>query len=316
MDWKNPRVTIVIPSLDGDRGGKLKDLLNSLRFQTFKSFEVRLMLLDPRQGRAINRAVHSARGDIIVTLDDDTQIGHPRVLENLVNALDGNPAIGIAGASTIPAAGASRFQRAACRQIPRRYFPVVERLVDSDMAQHPCLAMRRDVFEEVGGEDEELVRGLDPLLRHRVRQAGYRVVIVPYTWVSHPLPESRRKIFRMYFRNGRGSAFAHRHFPERVYELSDGSPKPSAARRPLIYRALRYPRRMLGSLLSWQWIKLISEVGHLAGYLSELLAGERRLLAAPPPGRMVTYPGPKLLPHDRAPAASSAAMAGTPSTGR
>ena len=316
MDWKNPRVTIVIPSLDGDRGGKLKDLLNSLRLQTFKSFEVRLMLLDPRQGRAINRAVRAARGDIIVTLDDDTQLGHPRVLENLVTALDGYPAIGIAGASTIPAPGASRFQRAACRQIPRRYFPVVERLVDSDMAQHPCMAMRREVFEEVGGEDEELVRGLDPLLRHRVREAGYRVVIVPYTWVSHPLPESRGKIFRMYFRNGRGSAFAHRHFPERIYELSDGSPKPAAARRPLIHRALRYPRRMLRSILSWQWIKLTSEVGYLAGYLSELLAGERRMPATPPPGRMVTYPGPKLLPLDSERDVASPEMAGSHPAGR
>ncbi len=151
MDWRNPRVTIVIPSLDGDRGGKLPQLLHSLRHQTFKSFEVRLMLLDPRQGRAINRAVHAGRGDIVVTLDDDTQMGHSRVLENLVRVLDNDPWIGIAGASTIPAPDATPFQRAACRQVPRRYFPVVDRLVDSDMAQHPCLAMRKEVFEEVGG---------------------------------------------------------------------------------------------------------------------------------------------------------------------
>jgi hypothetical protein len=205
MDWTLPRATIIIPSLDGDRGGKLVDLLASLRHQTFQSFEVRLMLLDPRQGRAINRAVQAARGDIIITLDDDTQMGHPRVLENLVRALDGDPSIGIAGASTIPAPDSSAFQQEACRQIPRRYFPVVDRVVDSDMAQHPCLAMRKAVFEAVGGEDEELVRGLDPLLRQRVRDAGYRVVIVPYTWIGHPLPESRLKIFRMYFRNGRAA---------------------------------------------------------------------------------------------------------------
>jgi glycosyltransferase involved in cell wall biosynthesis len=296
MEEKRARATIVIPSLDGDRQGRLGELLASLRSQTFQDFEVRLMLLDPRQGRAINRAVRAARGDLIVTMDDDTQLGHSEVLWNLVKALDSDPTIGIAGASTIPGPDSSRFQRAACLQIPRRYFPVTERTVDSDMAQHPCLAMRRAVFEEVGGEDEELVRGLDPLLRHRVRQAGYRVVVIPYTWVSHPLPESGWKIFEMYSRNGRGSAFACRHFRERVYELSDGSPEARfSAQRPRWFRALRYPLRMLGSVLTLRWIKLVAELGYLTGYLSETVRPSRSL-EKPPPGQMVTYERPDRLP--------------------
>jgi len=296
MDPKNPRVTIVIPSLDGHRDGKLPALLKSLGRQSFKDFEVRLVLRDPRQGRAINQAVRDGRGDIIMTLDDDTQLGHPWIIETLVRVLDSDPAIGIAGASTVPTPDASEFQRTACRQIPRRYFPVVERIVDSDMAQHPCLAMRREVFEEVGGEDESLVRGLDPLLRHKVRQAGYRVVIAPFTWVGHPLPESIFRISRMYFRNGRGSAFGHRHFPERIYELSHGGPEKFAPRRSFFYRSCRYPLRMLSSIFTFQWFKLVSEVSHLAGYLWEFLLGSRKLPDPPPPGRMVTYSSTELLP--------------------
>ncbi len=297
MDWRNPRVTVVIPSLDGERDGKLIALLRSLRLQTFKSFEVRIVLLDPRQGRAINSAVRAARGEIIVILDDDTQLGHPRVLGNLVKALDEDAAIGMAGASTIPPPDASWFQHAACRQIPRRYFPAVDRVVDSDMVQHPCMAIRKAVFEEVGGEDEDLVRGLDPLLRHRMRRAGYRVAIVPYTWVSHPLPESLWKIFRMYFRNGRGSAFAGRHFPDRIYELSDGAPGHEfPPKRPLLYRALRYPARMLRSISTFRWIKLVSEIGYLCGYAVESVFGRREPTPPPPPGRMITYGSPASLP--------------------
>jgi len=302
MDRIAPRVTIVIPSLDGSRGGKLDSLLRALRRQSFQDFEVRLMLLDPRQGRAINRAVRAARGEIIVILDDDTQLGHGRVIENLVRALDSDPGIGIAGASTVPDPASSDFQKRACREIPRRYFPVVDRIVESDMAQHPCLAIRKETFLEVGGEDEDLVRGLDPLLRRRVREAGYRVVIVPGTWVSHPLPEGLARIFRMYFRNGRGSAFAARHFPDRIYELSDGTPGLRfAPRRPLAYRVLRYPIRMLASVLRLRWVKLVAEGGYLAGYVAELFSGSRSPERKPPEGQMVTYLEAIHLPADHAP---------------
>ncbi len=299
MGHSSPFVTIVIPTLDGDRDGKLPALLRSLRRQTYQNFEVRLALLDPRQGRAINRAVRSGRGDVIVILDDDTQLGHRWIIEALVRTLDCDPSIGIVGASTVPSPDSGWFQHAACRQIPRRYFPVVDRIVDSDMAQHPCLAIRREVFEEVGGEDEKLVRGLDPLLRHRVRQAGYRVVIAPYTWVGHPLPDSIIRIFRMYFRNGRGSAFANRHFPDRIFELSDGTPmKAFPPQRPFLYRVLRFHLRMISSILALRWIKLVSEAAYLGGYLWEFMAGSRDLPEVPSPCRMITYNSPELLPCD------------------
>ncbi len=294
---KPPRLTVVIPSLDGDRNGRLAELLEALKRQSFRDFEVRVVLGDPRQGRAINQAVRSGGSDIIVTLDDDSQLGHRRVLENLVRAIDADPTIGIAGGSTVPAPDASWMQRAACRQIPRRYFPVVDRVVDSDMAQHPCLAMRREVFEAVGGEDEELIRGLDPDLRHRVRQAGYRVTIVPDTWVGHPLPEGLGKLFGMFVRNGRGSAFARRHFGERVYELTDGTPDLKfAPQRPFWYRLVRYPFRMLRSVVAFHWIKFLSEVAYLAGYLQETLFSARTAEPPPPPGRMIHYPSPAHLP--------------------
>ena len=301
MKTRTPRVTIVIPSLDGNRGGKLAALLRSLKCQTFQDFEVRLMLNDPRQGRAINAAVREGRGDIIVTMDDDTELGHAKILENLVRALDEDPTIGIAGASTIPGPSATGFQRRACKQIPRRYFPVVDRTVESDMVQHPCLAMHRSVFEEVGGEDEELIRGLDPLLRHKVRRAGYRVVIVPFTWVSHPLPERLWKIVRMYFRNGRGSAFACRLFPDRIYELNDGRPGAGfAAQRPLWYRALRFPVRMAASMARGHLVKLSAEAGYLCGYLWEYFIARRRTAPATRSGKMVTFGTPDRLPESSA----------------
>ena len=56
-----PVVSVIIPTRDGDRRGLLKGLLHDLREQTVRSFEVLLIIGDPRQGRAINRGVAKAR---------------------------------------------------------------------------------------------------------------------------------------------------------------------------------------------------------------------------------------------------------------
>ncbi len=265
-----PRVSVVIPTRDGIRRGLLDKLLEDLHEQTVTDFEVLLVIGDNRQGRAINRGVRQARASVIATMDDDTIIGTPRVLENLLEVLDANPDVGMVGASTVLPPGCTRFQKNASQQIPRRLFPIVNSLVDSDMVQHPCLAMPKSLFEAIGGEDEELVRGLDPLLRHKVRDAGYRVAIAPNTYVSHPLPEGLGAVLKMYFRNGRGSAFAQRNYPDRVYNLSDGHRKNQfPSRVPVMKRALAYPGRLLRSFLTGRWIRLGVEQAYLMGYAVE-----------------------------------------------
>lgn len=279
-----PRATVIIPTLDGHRRGILARLLEDLHDQTLPRFEVILVIGDARQGRAINHGVRLAAAEVIVTMDDDTLIGTPRLLENLLNVLDEHPDVGMAGASTVVPPDASWFQRSALRQIPRRLFPVVSRVTDSDMVQHPCLAMRRELFLTIGGEDEALIRGLDPILRHKVRQSGHRVVIAPHTYISHLLPESCGAVARMYFRNGRGSAFAQRHHPTRVLNLGYGHEGDAfPARVSFGWRVARYPARLAGSLLSLRWIKLLSECAYVCGFLREYLrprGGEFRSQAA------------------------------------
>lgn len=265
-----PRASIVIPTLDGARRGLLARLLEDLERQSLGRFEVLLVIGDRRQGRAINRGAAAARGDILVTMDDDTMLIGTSVLASLVRVLDDCPDVGMVGASTVLPPDAGWFQRVASRQIPRRLFPVVDCIVDSDMVQHPCLAMRRAQFLALGGEDEELKRGLDPLLRYKVRAAGLRVVIAPGCAIAHPLPEDFWAVARMYFRNGRGSAFAQRHYPERIYNLTDGHCENRFRERvPFFLRVARYPVRLARSLVTLRWIRLSVEVAYLLGYLRE-----------------------------------------------
>jgi len=269
-----PAATVVIPTRAGDRNGRLARVEADLARQRFRDFEVIEIIGDDRQGRAINRAARLARGAFLITLDDDTELHQDETFGRLLAAMEADPSIGIAGASTLPGPRASAFQRLAIREVPRRFFPLAGATVDSDMAQHPCMAMRRDVFLALGGEDEDLIRGLDPLLRHKFRSAGYRVTIAAGAWISHPLPEDLGSIARLYFRNGRGSAFAQRTHPERIYELTDGFEggrgRSFAPQRPRWFRALRFAGRLYLDMLGCRIVRLTADVAYAAGYAWEL----------------------------------------------
>lgn len=280
-DWRDsprpPRLSVIVPSRDGHGGGLIDRLRDSLRKQSFRDFEFILVIGDNRQGRAINNGARSARGDIVMTMDDDTVLLSDDTIGNIVRAIDADPAIGMAGASTVVPPDASCFQHRASREIPRRFFPVQAETVDSDMVQHPCLAMPKKVFFEIGGEDEELVRGLDPLLRYKTRCAGYRVVIVANTAVAHVLPEGIWKVMRQYARNGKGSAFARKFYSNRIYESAPGYEgddfKPV---RPFPYRAARKVFNLFYSLASGKIIRFAADVSYIWGYATEYFFGKKK----------------------------------------
>jgi glycosyltransferase involved in cell wall biosynthesis len=272
-----PALSIIVPSRDGSGGGLIERLKSDLKKQSFKDYEFILVIGDNRQGRAINNGVRSARGRIIMTMDDDTVLLLTELLERIVAVIDADPKIGMAGASCIVPPDASDFQHRACREIPRRFFPVLPATADSDMVQHPCLAMPKKVFEEVRGEDEELIRGLDPLLRYKVRLAEYRVVIVGRTAIAHMLPPNFPAVLKQYARNGRGSAFARKYFANRIYESARGFEGDAFEPvRPLWFRAFRKCGAMILSAARMEYIRLGAELAYTFGYISEYLFGSEK----------------------------------------
>ncbi|NOY74309.1 MAG: hypothetical protein GXP32_00765, partial [Kiritimatiellaeota bacterium] len=231
--------------------------------------------------RAINLGVSKVTTNYVGTVDDDTMIDDPKLFGKLLNALNADSSIGIAGAACVIPETASDFQKRAMREIPRRFFPVQERTVDSDMVQHPCLLMPRELFLEIGGEDEELVRGLDPVLRKKVRDAGKRVAIIADTWISHLIPDGFWKVVRMYYRNGLGSGYASRMYPDRVLELGDGYDEGAfEERKPFIHRVFRRLWSLIVSLFRLEFIKIAADIAYIAGVAKERLFPSR---AASPP---------------------------------
>jgi len=265
-DAESPQVTIIIPTTDGDRGGNLERLLAQIQQQAFQRFEVIIVHGDRRQGRAINAAAAIARGEILLTMDDDTRLGRDDLIGKVVTALTSDGTIGIAGVSNLVPAFAPWLVRRAMRELPRRSSRLVSQITDSDMAEHPFLAIRKDLFRLIGGEHELIPRGLDPYLRREVRRAGYRVVVLPNAWIHHLLPETLPGILRQYFRNGMGAAYVKKFYPEFAIRQALDHGRETPPTNGHATQILRYVGRLGLAFFTVRWIYLSTLVCYALGY--------------------------------------------------
>ncbi len=263
-----PRMSVIVPTLDGHRGGAVPRLLDTIQGQSFQDFELLLIKGVTPQGRAINQGAGQARGEILLILDDDSTLADASVFGKLLDTLKQDERIGMAGASITIAPDATAFERRAAGQFPRFCTPIVDAITDSDFACHGCCAIPKKVFEAIGGEREDILRGLDPDLRVRLRTAGYRVVLAPNAAIHHPMPGSWPGLLRIFFRNGFGSAYACKFRPETVYEthesLNDAGYVP---RTTLAYRIIRFPMRLCSALMQGQTLRFGAYSAYAVGYL-------------------------------------------------
>ncbi|HET7263266.1 MAG TPA: glycosyltransferase [bacterium] len=270
-------VAVIIPSHDGVRDGNLRRLLDDIARQTRQPAEVHVITGVSPSGRARNAGARRASADVLLFLDDDVRLGHDRVIGTMT-AMLADPGIGIAGASQLLAPDASRFERAAGRQIPRSMSAVVEQPTDSDFVTTACCAIRRETFRRLGGFNEEIPRGVDPEFRARVRAAGLRIAVAANTWYYHPMPATLGSLCRTFFRNGQLSAEAVRRMPGAALENPDGHVAQFVARRSAAYRAGRQAARFVAALVTFRWIGLAAQTSYAAGYLSHRVG----LRPAPP----------------------------------
>jgi len=213
------------------------------------------------------------------TGDDDAVLGHKGVIENLVKPLESDPSIGVTGTSKLIPPDSSWFQHWVAKEVPRIEHPVVDTLVETNPdppyyyceITTTCCAMRRSVFEEAGGFDAHLLRGVDTEFFVRVRRLGYRLILVPNTWVWHPAPATFGALLRKHFLYGKGHAQEVSRDPHRALGLQ---------KRPWLYllfrTAILLPNVILpysyadrSTQLSFKPLKAVTSYASALGYVWE-----------------------------------------------
>jgi GT2 family glycosyltransferase len=229
------RISVVIPTLFGVQSR----LLDVLKDQTWQPDEIELVRGVRPNGRARNLGVSRTSGSILVFVDDDALPAQRQLIERLSTPLLADTGIGATGASRLIPLHSTRFQRWVAHQVARIENPVVHEPRETNPAPTnyfysdittTCCALRREVFFEIGGFDEELINGVDTEFFIRMSRAGYRLRLVPDTWVYHPAPANLSTLLLKHFRYG----FGHAQQVARDAARARGPEK-----RPIIYALLR-----------------------------------------------------------------------------
>jgi hypothetical protein len=159
------------------------------------------------------------------------------------------------------------------QELPRRSWDPVPKIVDSDLAEHPCMIMRTEEFKLVGGENELIPRGLDPYLRQEFRKLNKRVVVVPEVIYHHLPPDNLSKLLLQFYRNGRQAAYTNRYYPQWVIETPQEHGR-FKAKQPFHFRLFRFPLRLLRALISGKPIWFLCEVFYALGFAREYIVSE------------------------------------------
>ncbi|HBC86815.1 MAG TPA: hypothetical protein DCZ94_07670 [Lentisphaeria bacterium] len=274
MDYK---ISVIIPSFDGIRGGNVDKLKNQLDTQTLKPSEVIVVVGVSPNGKARNEGVKKASGNYYVFIDDDVILGNDSVIENLLKPFLDRTDVGMTGPSQLIPEDSNWFQMVSAKQVPRSLFPVQKELVDSDMVSHMCLCIPAKLFKDVGWENPDIISGTDPDLRHRVRQAGLRICVAPDSWAYHPMPETFGNLMKMAYLKGRNSADVRLNHPELVLELDSGFKEKFTPKRGLLYREGRVLLLILYYLLTFKLIGLMYALCYLSGNFLRTIEGNRQV---------------------------------------
>lgn len=165
----------------------------------------RVSVQDFQHGRTRNSAAAAATGDILVFLTQDAIPQSSGWLESLIEPILEGHAQATFGRQ-VARAGAPPVERYA----RLTNYPSEGRLISSNNAtaslgirayffSNTCSAVRRKVFEELGGFPTHTIMNEDMLLAAKLLKAGHSIAYVPSAVVKHSHDYTVWQVFQRYF---------------------------------------------------------------------------------------------------------------------
>ncbi|MEW6009212.1 MAG: glycosyltransferase [Candidatus Omnitrophota bacterium] len=265
-------ISIIIPSAGNARQENVDKLLSDIARQKIAT-EIEICHIQgiSPAGKARNRGAEKAKGDILIFIDDDIRLEGSDVIGRLVNPLLSEESIGATFSSLLIPPDSSRFQRRYAKEIPRSEIPVVGTQTDAGaMSTHLC-AIRKELFFRIGKFNEDLKRGEDPEFSYRLKQAGYRLVLVAKTYCYHPVPKNIRELIMLHFRNGRCAVFADRNFPQLNIDVNPKGIIYPTRIQTKWYRITRFMSQFLAAVFSGKILLSLSKISYIFGFLYGLI---------------------------------------------
>lgn len=206
---------------------------------------------------ALNLAIAASNAGVIVRVDGRCHIA-PDYVETCVDLLAATGAANVGG--LMRPEGNSTVGRAVAIATKSRFgvgngrFHYLERQEWVDTVYLGCF--RREVLEEVGGYDEELIRNQDDELNYRIRAAGYGILLSPAIRSTYIPAATLRKLWRSQY-------YQYGYWKVRVIQKHPGSLQPKHLAPPALVAVLISSAVLF--VLTRRKLMLFPIAGYLAG---------------------------------------------------
>jgi len=259
------KISIIIPCQN--KTASIENLLGDIEHQKIDHEVeiVRVNAVSP-SGKARNTGAMRADGDVFIFMDNDISLGQDKLLARLVQAVTNVSEIGICGVSQLIPRESNIFQHRCAREILHTEHPVVNFDKESGMIPAACCAVRREVFEEVGGFHSELLRGVDVEFSFRVHAKGYRLIMLANAWIYHPPPENMKEFCDQAKRNGYSTAYIDRFHSELNFDIGTNPSIRELNKKNKLQRAWRFFQASIKAIFKGRWLDLVYRAMYTYGY--------------------------------------------------